>query len=89
MYLGVWWWTAQQQVRQLAEDAFKRVNDAWEEVNRHRRVRLPPAVRLPRSSGGGGGFGSGRSSGGFGGGGGFRTGGGFRGGGGFKTGGGF
>ena len=66
-----------------------RVNDAWEEVNRHRRVRLPPAVRLPRSSGGGGGFGSGRSSGGFGGGGGFRTGGGVRGGGGFKTGGGF
>ena len=65
-----------------------RVNDAWEEVNRHHRVRLPPVVRVPRSSGGGGGglgggFGSGRSSGGF------RSGGGFRGGGGFKTGGGF
>lgn len=63
-----------------------RVNDAWEEMNRHHRVRLPPVVRIPRSSGEGGfggGFGSGRS------GGGFRTGGGFRGGGGFKTGGGF
>lgn len=58
-----------------------RVNDAWEEVNRHHRVRIPPVTRSPRSSGGrGGGFGSG---------GGFRTGGGFRGGGGFKTGGGF
>ncbi|MBK6725989.1 MAG: hypothetical protein IPG63_01815 [Xanthomonadales bacterium] len=56
-----------------------RVNDAWEEVNRHHRVRIPPVTRSPRS-GGGGGFGSG---------GGFRTGGGFRGGGGFKTGGGF
>jgi hypothetical protein len=55
------------------------LNDAWEEVNRHHRVRLPPITRLPRG-GGGGGFGSG---------GGFRTGGGFRGGGGFKTGGGF
>lgn len=65
-----------------------RMNDAWEEVNRHHRVRVPPIARVPRT--GGGGFGSGRSSGGFGGGGGgFRSGGGFRGGGGFKTGGGF
>lgn len=57
------------------------VNDAWEEMGRHHRVRLPPITRLPRGDGfGGGGFGSG---------GGFRTGGGFRGGGGFKTGGGF
>ncbi|MBP7624764.1 MAG: hypothetical protein KA763_12395 [Xanthomonadales bacterium] len=64
-------------------------NDAWEEVNRHHRVRIPPITRLPRIGGGGGGFGSGRSGGGFGSGGGFRTGGGFRGGGGFKTGGGF
>lgn len=63
-----------------------RVNDAWEEVSRRQRTRLPPVVRTPRSSGGGS---SGRRSGGFGGGGGFRTGGGFRGGGGFKTGGGF
>ncbi len=63
-------------------------NDAWEEVNRHHRVRIPPITRLPRI-GNGGGFGSGRSGGGFGSGGGFRTGGGFRGGGGFKTGGGF
>lgn len=66
------------------------LNDAWEQVNRHHRVRLPPVTRSPRSSSGssrGGGFGSG----GFGGGssGGFRSGGGFGGGGGFKTGGGF
>ena len=59
------------------------LNDAWEQVNRHHRVRLP---RVTRSGRGGGGFGSG----GFGGsGGGFGTGGGFGGGGGFKTGGGF
>ena len=39
-------------------------NDAWEEVNRHHRVRIPPMSRMPRtSSGGGGGFGSGRSGG--------------------------
>jgi len=53
-----------------------RSSEAWEEVGRHHRVRVPPVLRLPS----GGGFGSG---------GGFRTGGGFRGGGGFKTGGGF
>ncbi len=65
------------------------LNDAWEQVNRHHRVRLPPVTRTPRSSSSGssrgGGFGGGGSSGG-----GFRSGGGFGGGGGgFKTGGGF
>jgi len=62
------------------------LNDAWDQVNRHHRVRLPPVTRTPRSSSGSsrsGGFGGGSS------GGGFRSGGGFGGGGGFKTGGGF
>ncbi len=66
------------------------LNDAWEQVNRHHRVRLPPVTRTPRSSSGGssrgGGFGGGSSGGGFRSGGGFGGGGG---GGGFKTGGGF